>query len=139
MTLANGRHYLAIPGPSVAPDEVLQAMHRAAPNIYEGELIDMVPGIATDLKKVARTTGQVAIYIPTGMGFGRPRWSTLITLGIGRWFWRLGGLDTVGRRLAKALESRAILSNLDGPRRWILRKSNTLCARTKTKPTHRFW
>ena len=68
MTLANGRHYLAIPGPSVAPDEVLQAMHRAAPNIYEGELIDMVPGIATDLKKVARTTGQVAIYISNGHG-----------------------------------------------------------------------
>ena len=33
MTLANGRPYLAIPGPSVMPDRVLNAMHRASPNI----------------------------------------------------------------------------------------------------------
>ncbi len=36
MTLSHGRHYFAIPGPSVIPDRVLQAMHQAAPNIYEG-------------------------------------------------------------------------------------------------------
>ncbi len=36
MSLSHGRHYLAIPGPSVIPDRVLQAMHQAAPNIYEG-------------------------------------------------------------------------------------------------------
>jgi len=33
MSLANGRAYLAIPGPSVMPEEVLRAMHRSAPNI----------------------------------------------------------------------------------------------------------
>ena len=42
MSLAHGRHYLAIPGPSVMPDRVLQSMNRAAPNIYTGELVDMV-------------------------------------------------------------------------------------------------
>ena len=36
MTLANGRPYLAIPGPSVMPDRVLAAMHRPSPNIYAG-------------------------------------------------------------------------------------------------------
>ncbi|MGJ8557286.1 MAG: alanine--glyoxylate aminotransferase family protein, partial [Sulfitobacter geojensis] len=41
--LAHGRSYLAIPGPSVMPDAVLQAMHRAAPNIYAGELVNMMP------------------------------------------------------------------------------------------------
>ena len=39
MTLSRGRDILAIPGPSVVPDRVLAAMHRAATNIYEGELI----------------------------------------------------------------------------------------------------
>ena len=37
----HGREYLAIPGPSVMPEAVLQAMHRAAPNIYEGALVEM--------------------------------------------------------------------------------------------------
>ena len=45
MNLSRGREYLAIPGPSVMPDRVLRAMHRAAPNIYTGELHDMLPGI----------------------------------------------------------------------------------------------
>ena len=66
MTLSNGRPYLAIPGPSVMPDRVLRAMHRAAPNIYNGELVDMVPGIVEDLKWVARTRHHAAIYIGNG-------------------------------------------------------------------------
>lgn len=68
MSLANGRSYLAIPGPSVMPDRVLRAMHRAAPNIYAGELPDMMPGLVADLKSVARTDGRVAIYIANGHG-----------------------------------------------------------------------
>ncbi len=68
MSLANGRAYLAIPGPSVMPEEVLCAMHRAAPNIYEGALIEMTAGLIPDLRAVARTTGRVAIYIANGHG-----------------------------------------------------------------------
>ncbi len=66
MTLSNGRSCLAIPGPSVMPDRVLRAMHRAAPNIYSGALVDMVPGIVEDLKLVARTRHHAAIYIGNG-------------------------------------------------------------------------
>ena len=66
MSLANGRQYLAIPGPSVMPDAVLQAMHRASPNIYEGELHDLTHSLIPDLKYVARTSGHVAIYIGNG-------------------------------------------------------------------------
>lgn len=69
MSLAHGRSYLAIPGPpSVMPDRVLNAMHQAAPNIYEGGLIDMMPGLVADLKSVARTDGHLAIYIANGHG-----------------------------------------------------------------------
>ena len=64
--LANGRSYLAIPGPSVIPDAVLQAMHRAAPNIYAGELVEMMPGLTADLKRVARTNYNVAMYTGNG-------------------------------------------------------------------------
>ncbi|MCM2562336.1 aminotransferase class V-fold PLP-dependent enzyme [Lutimaribacter sp. EGI FJ00015] len=66
MTLSNGREYLAIPGPSVMPDRVLRAMNRAAPNIYEGDLIDMVAAMIPDLRAVARTRHNAAIYIGNG-------------------------------------------------------------------------
>ncbi|WP_299146544.1 aminotransferase class V-fold PLP-dependent enzyme [uncultured Tateyamaria sp.] len=62
----HGREYLAIPGPSVMPDAVLQAMHRAAPNIYAGALIDLAASLVPDLKRVARTDGHVAMYIGNG-------------------------------------------------------------------------
>ncbi|WP_299370768.1 aminotransferase class V-fold PLP-dependent enzyme [uncultured Tateyamaria sp.] len=63
---SQGRAYLAIPGPSVMPEAVLQAMHRAAPNIYAGELIDIAASLVPDLKAVARTDGHVAMYIGNG-------------------------------------------------------------------------
>ncbi len=68
MTYHGGREYLAIPGPSVMPEAVLRAMHRASPNIYEGELIDMVAGIIPDLKRVAGTEHNATIYIGNGHG-----------------------------------------------------------------------
>jgi len=68
MSLSNGRQYLAIPGPSVVPDRVLNAMHRASPNIYEGELVEMMPGLITGLKSIARTRHHCAIYISNGHG-----------------------------------------------------------------------
>ncbi len=91
MTFANGRPYLAIPGPSVMPDRVLRAMHRGAPNIYTGDLIEMTRGLIPDLKAVARTAGEVAIYI----GNGHAAWEaalanvlspgdTVLVLGTGR-------------------------------------------------------
>ena len=68
MSLSNGRSYLAIPGPSVIPDEVLRAMHRPSPNIYEGELVETTHSIIPDLKYVAKTAKNVAIYIANGHG-----------------------------------------------------------------------
>ncbi|MDG1421746.1 MAG: aminotransferase class V-fold PLP-dependent enzyme [Tateyamaria sp.] len=62
----HGRQYLAIPGPSVIPEAVLQAMHRPAPNIYAGELVEMTATIVPDLLRVARTNGKVAMYIGNG-------------------------------------------------------------------------
>ncbi|MGB7318055.1 MAG: aminotransferase class V-fold PLP-dependent enzyme [Planktotalea sp.] len=75
MSLAQGRSYLAIPGPSVVPDAVLRAMHRASPNIYEGELVEMTAGIIPDLRAVARTQHHVAIY----MGNGHAAWEAALS------------------------------------------------------------
>jgi alanine-glyoxylate transaminase/serine-glyoxylate transaminase/serine-pyruvate transaminase len=68
MSLAQGRPYLAIPGPSTIPDRVLAAMHRPAPNIYEGELVDMVATLWPDLRRLAMSSGHVALYIANGHG-----------------------------------------------------------------------
>lgn len=79
--LSHGRGYLAIPGPSVMPEAVLQAMHRPAPNIYGGELVDMMPGIMADLKRVARTEHYAAIYIGNGHAAWEAALSNVIAPG----------------------------------------------------------
>ncbi len=68
MTLARGRPLRTMPGPSVIPDRVLNAMHREAPNIYDGELIDITGSVMRDLVRVARTEGRVAVYVSNGHG-----------------------------------------------------------------------
>ncbi|WP_171210916.1 alanine--glyoxylate aminotransferase family protein [Ruegeria sp. HKCCA5426] len=80
-SLAQGREYLAIPGPSVMPDAVLQAMHRPSPNIYDGELIEMMPALTRDLCRVARTEHNVAIYIANGHGTWEAALSNVIAPG----------------------------------------------------------
>jgi len=79
--LSHGRHMLSIPGPSIMPDRVLQAMHRAAPNIYTGELIEITESCIPDLKAVAKTAGDVAMYI----GNGHAAWEASLanTLALG--------------------------------------------------------
>ncbi|UWR02135.1 aminotransferase class V-fold PLP-dependent enzyme [Ruegeria conchae] len=81
ISLAQGREYLAIPGPSVMPDAVLQAMHRPSPNIYDGELIKMMPALTHDLKRVAGTQHNVAIYIANGHGTWEAALSNVIAPG----------------------------------------------------------
>lgn len=66
MSLAQGRTILSMPGPSVMPDRVLQAMHQAAPNIYQGPIVELMPQLMADLRAVARTSQNVAIYIGNG-------------------------------------------------------------------------
>lgn len=66
MTLNHGRQTRAIPGPSIVPDRVLRAMHRASPEIYAGPVIEMTHSILADLARVARTEGRVAMYAGNG-------------------------------------------------------------------------
>lgn len=81
MTLSNGRHIIAAPGPSIMPDRVLQAMHRAAPNIYSGPLIEMVDGLIPDLKTLAGTHHKAAIYIANGHGAWEAALANIIAPG----------------------------------------------------------
>ena len=78
MTVSSGQTYLAIPGPSVIPEEVLRSMHRAAPNIYEGDLIETTESLIPDLNYVAQSSGNVAIYIANGHGIWEAALSNIV-------------------------------------------------------------
>jgi alanine-glyoxylate transaminase/serine-glyoxylate transaminase/serine-pyruvate transaminase len=80
MTLSQGREFLAIPGPSVIPDRVIQAMARPAVNIYDGELHAITLGLLADLKAVARTTGESFIHV----GNGHAAWEAALTNTLSR-------------------------------------------------------
>ena len=68
MKLNRGRPITFMPGPSVIPDRVLDAMHRPMPNIYSGELVDVSKSNFADLPAVARTKGPVFITVSNGHG-----------------------------------------------------------------------
>ncbi|MDC0959768.1 aminotransferase class V-fold PLP-dependent enzyme, partial [Planktomarina temperata] len=81
MSLSQGRSYLAIPGPSVMPERVLRAMHQPCPNIYEGGLIELTHSLIPDLKHLASTSGQAAIYIANGHGAWEAAVSNVLAAG----------------------------------------------------------
>jgi len=68
MTVRAGRELLASPGPTNIPDEVLQAMHRPAVEIYAKPLIALTDGLLRDLSRIFRTAGRSYIYIANGHG-----------------------------------------------------------------------
>ncbi|MBV8512676.1 MAG: aminotransferase class V-fold PLP-dependent enzyme [Xanthobacteraceae bacterium] len=68
MAVRAGRQLLAIPGPTNIPDEVLQAMHRPAVDIYAGPLIALTDSLLQDLVKLFATAGRSYIYIANGHG-----------------------------------------------------------------------
>src|ERR1700683_81970 len=68
MDVRAGREFLAIPGPTTVPDEVLRAMHRPAIDIYAGSLLALTDGLVADLGRLFRPKGRSYIYIANGHG-----------------------------------------------------------------------
>jgi alanine-glyoxylate transaminase/serine-glyoxylate transaminase/serine-pyruvate transaminase len=68
MTVAQGREFLSIPGPTNVPDAVLQAMQRPAIDIYSGEMIAITDTCLADLKSLFSTAGRTYIYAANGHG-----------------------------------------------------------------------
>jgi len=68
MSVRAGREFLAIPGPTTVPDEVLRAMHRPAVDIYSGPLLALTDGLMRDMARVFNTSGRAYIYIANGHG-----------------------------------------------------------------------
>ena len=68
MSVRAGREFLAIPGPTTVPDEVLRAMHRPAVDIYAGPLLALTDSLLKDVARVFNTKGRAYIYIANGHG-----------------------------------------------------------------------
>ena len=81
MTIANGREFLAIPGPTNIPDAVLAAMHRPAIDIYSGEMLGLTRSLHEDLPKIFRTTGHTYIYAANGHGGWEAAASNVLSRG----------------------------------------------------------
>ena len=81
MTVANGREFLAIPGPTNIPDAVLAAMHRPAIDIYSGDMLGVTRTLLEDLPKIFRTTGRAYIYAANGHGGWEAAVSNVLSRG----------------------------------------------------------
>lgn len=68
MSVRAGREFLAIPGPTTVPDEVLCAMHRPAVDIYAGPLLALTDSLLRDVARVFCTKGHAYIYSANGHG-----------------------------------------------------------------------
>jgi hypothetical protein len=68
MSVRAGREFLAIPGPTTVPDEVLRAMHRPAVEIYSGPLLALTDGLMRDMARLFNTKGRAYIYSANGHG-----------------------------------------------------------------------
>jgi len=81
MTVANGREFLSIPGPTNIPDAVLAAMQRPAIDIYSGDMLEVTRSLHEDLPKVFRTSGRVYIYAANGHGGWEAALSNVLSRG----------------------------------------------------------
>jgi alanine-glyoxylate transaminase/serine-glyoxylate transaminase/serine-pyruvate transaminase len=81
MTVRAGREFLAIPGPTTMPDEVLQAMHRPALDIYSDQMVELTESLLADLSKLFATKGQSYIYIANGHGAWEATLSNVLSRG----------------------------------------------------------
>lgn len=67
-SVAAGREFLAIPGPTNVPDAVLQAMQRPMLDIYTGPMVALTDSLLRDLKRIFATEGRCYIYAANGHG-----------------------------------------------------------------------
>src|SRR6202020_2976894 len=81
MAVRAGREFLAIPGPTNMPDEVLRAMHRPALDIYSEEMVQLSDGLLRDLSRLFATKGKSYIYIANGHGAWEAVLSNVLSRG----------------------------------------------------------
>ncbi len=75
LSLDAGPEIVAIPGPTVMPERVLAAIRHPMPDIYAGELTEVIDEVWAALPGIARTAGRVYVAI----GNGHAGWEMALT------------------------------------------------------------
>jgi alanine-glyoxylate transaminase/serine-glyoxylate transaminase/serine-pyruvate transaminase len=73
--LSHGLETVAIPGPSIVPERVRQAMSRPMPDIYAGDLVDASDAVFAQLPGLVRTTEAHPFVV---IGNGHAAWQMAI-------------------------------------------------------------
>jgi alanine-glyoxylate transaminase / serine-glyoxylate transaminase / serine-pyruvate transaminase len=81
MVVRAGREFLAIPGPTNMPDEVLRAMHRPALDIYSEQMVELTDSLLRDLSGLFATKGRSYIHIANGHGAWESALSNVLSRG----------------------------------------------------------
>jgi alanine-glyoxylate transaminase/serine-glyoxylate transaminase/serine-pyruvate transaminase len=81
MVVRAGREFLALPGPTNMPDEVLRAMHRPALDIYSEQMVQLTDSLLRDLSRLFATKGKSYIYIANGHGAWEAVLSNVLSRG----------------------------------------------------------
>ncbi|AOO82756.1 pyridoxal-phosphate-dependent aminotransferase family protein [Bosea vaviloviae] len=81
MSVANGRAFLATPGPTNIPDRVLQAMMRPAEELSSATIVNLTESVLDDLKQIFRTTGETFVYTANGHGGWEAALSNVLSRG----------------------------------------------------------
>jgi alanine-glyoxylate transaminase/serine-glyoxylate transaminase/serine-pyruvate transaminase len=80
MSLRTQREILVTPGPTMIPDEVLNAMHRPVVDLYSEPLHKLTLGCLADLRWLFATKGDAYIYAANGHG----AWEAALTNTLSR-------------------------------------------------------
>lgn len=107
MAVRAGREFLAIPGPTTIPDEVLRAMHRPAVDIYAGPLLALTDSLLADLGRLFQTTGRSYIYIANGHGAWEAALSNVLSRGEQILCWKAAVSPAAGAKWRRGWASRS--------------------------------
>jgi hypothetical protein len=138
MTVRAGREFLAIPGPTTMPDEVLRAMHRPALDIYSDAMVDLTDSLLRDLSRLFATKGRAYIYIANGHGAWEAVLSNVLSRGDKILVLESGRFAVGWGNAAAAMGAEVDVLRGDW-RRAVSRRSRSGCDRTGITASRRSW
>ena len=98
--LSAGPEIVAIPGPTVMPERVLAAMRHPMPDIYAGELTEVIDEVWAALPGIARTSGRAYMTISNGHGAWEMALTNTLSRGDGVLVLECGRFATVWGEMA---------------------------------------
>ena len=139
MTVRAGREFLAIPGPTTMPDEVLQAMHRPALDIYSEQMVQLTDSLLRDLSRLFATKGNSYIYIANGHGAWEAAISNVLSRGDKMLVLESGRFASAGAMRRPRWAPTSKCSRATGAAPFGRQKSRRACGRTRTTRSRRSW